>query len=683
AWESYNDLLYKCSTHDINSHQKVNMFYNGLGTMNRQLLDSHGLILSMTPAQALTTIQTMADHSQNYGMTVHHFRRRQICEGAHLDKECSLNEEVKSIKEVKYGEFGCSSPFKNGAKYRARINVIPKSMFEILKLANFKKTDMLDEMADMTKRSPRGIVENVIVKTDKLLFLLDFIVIYMLNTRNETMILGRPFLATIHAEIDFFNKEISFGIRDDKDTLVKSSSLVIIIRRRIRALEQEMRDLDMEYKKMKNLKASYGVTTPHELCRNQIKEEMSRRHDYNVSASAKVTAIEESKDSTSLSLDELIGNLKVHEMIIKKDFEIVKANVERKSIALKAKKESSDEECSSSGTEDKEECLEPLKDKNQRAFVGGCWSDSGEEDDEMVKDEMSLVAHASSEGINPEFCTHKILMEEDYKPAVQHQRRVNPRIYDVIKKEVEKLLDAGLIYPISDSLWASPVHCVPKKGSFTVVENEENELIPTRLVTGWRVCIDYRKLNEATRKDHFPLPFMDQMLERLAGNVFYCFLDGFSGYFQISIGPRDQEKTTFTCPYGTFAYRRMPFSLCNAPGTFQRCMLAIFHDMVEKTMEVFMDDLSVFGNSFEDCLSRLDKMLQRCEDTNLSLNWEKSHFMVKEGIVLGHKIYKNRIEVDRAKVDVIAKLPHPTTVKRCSEFSQSSRFLPAIHSGFF
>nr|GFA35841.1 reverse transcriptase domain-containing protein [Tanacetum cinerariifolium] len=183
-------------------------------------------------------------------------------------------------------------------------------------------------------------------------------------------------------------------------------------------------------------------------------------------------------------------------------------------------------------------------------------------------------------------------MEEDYKPAVQHQRRVNPKIYDGIKKEVEKLLDAGLIYSIFDSPWVSPVHCIPKKGGFTVVENEENELIPTRLVTEWRVCIDYRKLNKAIRKDHFPLLFMDQMLERLAGNEYYCFLDGSSGYFQIPIDPRDQVKTTFTCPYGTFAYRRMPFGLCNAPGTFQRRMLAIFHDMVEKTMEVFMDDFS-------------------------------------------------------------------------------------------
>nr|GEY76458.1 uncharacterized protein [Tanacetum cinerariifolium] len=128
----------------------------------------------------------------------------------------------------------------------------------------------------------------------------------------------------------------------------------------------------------------------------------------------------------------------------------------------------------------------------------------------------------------------------------------------------------------------------------TVITNDENELVPTRLVTGWRVCIDYRKLNEATRKDHFPLPFMDQMLERLIGNEYYCFLNGFSGYFQIPIDPKDQEKTTFTCPYGTFAYKRMPFGLCNAPGTFQRCMMAIFHDMIEQTIEVFMDDFSPF-----------------------------------------------------------------------------------------
>nr|GEY34933.1 DNA-directed DNA polymerase [Tanacetum cinerariifolium] len=203
----------------------------------------------------------------------------------------------------------------------------------------------------------------------------------------------------------------------------------------------------------------------------------------------------------------------------------------------------------------------------------------------------------------------------------------------IISKELGGEEKAALIKVLKSHKRAIAWKLSDIQGGFIVVENEENELIPTRLVTGWRVCIDYRKLNEATRKDHFPLSFMDQMLERLAGNEYYCFLDGFLG-----------------------------------------CMLAIFHDMVEKTMEVFMDDFSVFGNSFENCLSRLDKMLQRCEDTNLSLNWEKSHFMVKEGVVLGHKITKNGIEVDRAKVDVIAKLPHPTTVKGIRSFLDYAGF---------
>ncbi|GJX29757.1 reverse transcriptase domain-containing protein [Tanacetum coccineum] len=226
----------------------------------------------------------------------------------------------------------------------------------------------------------------------------------------------------------------------------------------------------------------------------------------------------------------------------------------------------------------------------------------------VLKSHKRAIAWKLSDikGVDPEFCTHKILMEEDNEHKVQSQRRVNPKIHDVIKRALKKTTSSHDLdfnrYPISDSPWVSPVHCVPKKGGITVVKNDDNDLIPTRLVTGWRVCIDYRKLNEATRKDHFPLPFMDQMLERLAGNQYYCFLDGFSGYFQIPIDPKDQEKTTFTCPYGTFAYRRMPFGLCNAPGTFQRCMMAIFHDMIEKTMEVFMDDFSVFEDSFSTCL---------------------------------------------------------------------------------
>ncbi|GJR54948.1 reverse transcriptase domain-containing protein [Tanacetum coccineum] len=227
-------------------------------------------------------------------------------------------------------------------------------------------------------------------------------------------------------------------------------------------------------------------------------------------------------------------------------------------------------------------------------------------------------------GICPSFCKYKIQLLDDKKPVVQKQRRLNPNMQEVVKKEIVKLLDTGIIYLIADSPWVSPIHCVPKKGGITVVTNKNDELVPTRTVTGWRVCIDNHKHNEATAKDHFPLPFMDQMLERLAGNKYFCFLDGFSGYFQIPINPNDQEKTTSTCPFGKYAYRRMPFGLCNAPATFQRCMLVIFHDMIEESVEVFMDNFSIFGNSFEKCLNNIDKMLQRYKDAHLVLNWEMS-----------------------------------------------------------
>nr|GEV40727.1 reverse transcriptase domain-containing protein [Tanacetum cinerariifolium] len=189
-------------------------------------------------------------------------------------------------------------------------------------------------------------------------------------------------------------------------------------------------------------------------------------------------------------------------------------------------------------------------------------------------------------------------MEEDYKPAVQHQRRINPKIHDVIKKEVEKILDAGLIYPIFDSPWVSPV------------------------------CIDYRKLNESTRKDHFPLPFMDQMLERLAGNEFYCFLDSFSGYFQIPIDPRDQEKTTFTCPYGTFAYRRMPFDDGSLYGRllglweFFRKLPLLFRQQVAK-MTHLLEKNTPFIFS-EDCIKAFQTLKKKLTEAPILIapNWD-------------------------------------------------------------
>ena len=151
------------------------------------------------------------------------------------------------------------------------------------------------------------------------------------------------------------------------------------------------------------------------------------------------------------------------------------------------------------------------------------------------------------------------MCSSDLRPSRQPQRRLNPPMMDVVNKEILKLLEVGVIYPISDSNWVSPVQVVPKKIGIIFVKNQNDELVPTRVQNGWRVCIDYRKLNAVTCKGHFPLPFIDQMLERLVGHSYYCFLDGYSGYFQIAIALEDQEKTTFTCPFGTFAYRHMHF----------------------------------------------------------------------------------------------------------------------------
>ena len=157
------------------------------------------------------------------------------------------------------------------------------------------------------------------------------------------------------------------------------------------------------------------------------------------------------------------------------------------------------------------------------------------------------------------------------------------------------------------------------------------------------------------------------MLDRLAGHSHYYFLDGYSRYNQIAIALEDHEKTTFTCPYGTFAFRRMSFGLCNALATFQRCIMSMFSDLVEEAMEILMDDFSVYGSSFKHCVENLETVLQRCQDKTLALNWEKCHFMVTEGIVLGHKIFAARLEVDQAKV-VIKTLMPPTTVNGIRSF---------------
>ncbi|GJT81396.1 reverse transcriptase domain-containing protein [Tanacetum coccineum] len=458
-------------------------------------------------------------------------------------------------------------------------------------------------------------------------FLADFVVLDFIADPRVPLILGRPFLRTAHALIDVYEGEITLR-NDDQSLTLKCGDTPSISYNNLESLKKvDLIDVTCEEYSQEVLDFSdsvaYGNPSPgYDPIVSNSSPTLTPFGDSDFLLLEEAdTFLAIADDPTSPEVDEAYydpeGDILLLESLLNSD---PSPSLNQESYLPEIKKELKVCKSAESSIDEPPEVeLKDLPPHLEYAFL----ADNNKlpviiakdlSDDEktalikVLKSRKQAIAWKLSDikGINPEFCSHKILMEDDYEPAVQHQRRVNPKIHDVIKKEVEKLLDAGLIYPISDSPWVSPVHCVPKKGGMTVVTNDENELV-TRLVTGWRVCIDYRKFNEATRKDHFPLPFMDQMLERLAGNEYYCFLDGFSGYFQIPIDLNDQEKTTFTCPYGTFAYRRMPFGLCNAPGTFQRCMMAIFHDMIEKTMEVFMDDFLVFGNSFSTCLANLEK----------------------------------------------------------------------------
>ncbi|KAF5809903.1 putative nucleotidyltransferase, Ribonuclease H [Helianthus annuus] len=509
---------------------------------------------------------------------------------------------------------GAVTPAHALADLGASINLISFSLYERLGLGELTPTRMSLSLADRSVKYPRGIVENLLVKVDKFVFPVDFVVLDMEADERVPIILGRPFLRTTKAIIDVFDGKISLRASDEIVTF------------------------------------EIGRVMQHPGVGEGVIDELDEE---------KVEGVEEEQSDgndelwvpETLELNEISDESNPVEIPLPLELKVLSSHLE---YAFLGEKPNMPVIISSKLTEEEKVRLI-----------------------EVLREHSDAIAWRLSDikGISPTLCMHRILLEDVYKPVVQPQRRLNPNMQEVVRKEVRKLLESGLIYPISDSAWVSPTQVVPKKRGITVVLNAKNELIPSRTVTGWRMCIDYRKLNDATRKDHFPLPFIDQMLERLADQQFYCFLDGFSGNFQIPIAPEDQEKTTFTCPYGTYAYRRMPFGLCNAPATFQRCMIAIFQDMVESSMEVFMDDFSLYGSSFDQCLMNLEKMLKRCVETQLMLNWEKCHFMVTEGIVLGHKISRAGIEVDRVKIDTISQLPPPTSVKSVRSFLG--------HAGFY
>ncbi|KAJ9566462.1 hypothetical protein OSB04_002428 [Centaurea solstitialis] len=500
------------------------------------------------------------------------------------------------------------------------------------RIGEARPTTISIQLADKSIVWPKGKIEDVLVRVDKFIFPAGFIILDCEVDADIPIILGRPFLATGRTLIDVQKGELTMRVQDQEVTFSVLDSL--------------------RYPEEREECSTLSMIESH--CQ-----------DRSIGEILEMTMSDSDEDDDFDDLEPPLVNVA---------FEFLE-NHGRK-ILVPSLEIPPDLELKQLPSHLKYAFLEE-PDKLPVIISSTLDTDQEKKLVQVLKQYTKAIGWtiADLKGRSPTICQHKIILEDNNFNSVEPQRRLNPVIKEVVKKETLKWLDAGIIYPIASSSCVSPIQCVPKKGGVTIITNEKNELIPTRTVTGWRICMDYRRLNKATQKDHFPLPFIDQMLDRLAEKEFYCFLDCYSGYNQIAIAPDDQEKTTFTCPYGTFAFRRMPFGLCNAPATFQRCMMSIFSDMLEQSMEVFMDDFSVYGTSYENCLQNLEMILKRCEETNLVLYWEKCHFMVKEGIVLGHLISKRGIEVDRAKLEVIENLPEPTTVKGIRSFLG--------HAGFY
>ncbi|XP_076954772.1 uncharacterized protein LOC143629365 [Bidens hawaiensis] len=372
-----------------------------------------------------------------------------------------------------------------------------------------KPTRMSIQLADRSIKYPRGIVENMLVKIDKFVFPVDFVILDMDEDKNVPLILGRPFLATARALIDVCTGKLTLRVNDKQVTFDIGRSMQHPQHHDDSLYCIDVIDSVVSFH-VRNSSISNALDT--QILKKPISEPI--REDHIVEEVIKL------EDQEMSSPQEV--------------FEVVDIKLENKA------KPSTEEPPILE--------LKELPDHLEYDFLEGesqlpviISANLSIDEKKKLLDVLKLHKKAiawkiiDSKGISPSFCTHKILMEEDYKPVFQYQRRLNPNI---------------------------PVQVVPKKGGMTVIMNEKDELIPMRTVTGWRVCIDYRKLNDSTRKDHFPLPFIDQMLERLSGKMFYCFLDGFSGYFQIPIAPEDQENTTFTCPY---AFNFLKDKLINAP----------------------------------------------------------------------------------------------------------------------
>jgi hypothetical protein len=383
------------------------------------------------------------------------------------------------------------------------VNLLPYSVYLQLGLGELKPTSMTLQLADQSVKVPRGIVEDVLIKVDKFYFPVDFIVLdtepVLVIGSEIPEILGRLFFATANTLINYRSgvMKISFG-----NMMVELNIFHI-------------RKQPLDYDQMNQ------VCLIEEILDEVIEESSIEDH-----LEACLAQFGEDLDLGKL-MEQVEALLEIAPLVSEEKKETI--------VPASPKKE-----------------LKPLPDSLKYKFRGLAESLPVIIASDLIdaqKEELLGVLREHKEairwniedikGINPSLVLHKIHLEENSKPSREPQRRLNPAMQEVVRAEVIKLLDDGIIYPISDSKWVSPIHVVPKRAGLTVVKNQDNELVRTCIQSGWRVCIDYHKLNAATRKDHFPLPFIDQMVERLAGHKYYYFLDGYSGYNQVPVDPED------------------------------------------------------------------------------------------------------------------------------------------------
>ncbi|KAL1553746.1 hypothetical protein AAHA92_14379 [Salvia divinorum] len=439
----------------------------------------------------------------------------------------------------------------------ASINVLPYSLYTKLMGARLIQTKVVIQLADRSCINPVGVLENMIVKVHDFLYPADFHVIRMsedVSAESSGVLLGRPFLRTAKTLIDVYEGTICLDYHGEKYTFSINEAMKKPMD------EENLHNVDVitplvqEYLEEEFLARSEGSSEhntieaevanwcetiqKNDLTDQEISEAImdfcQAKGSSGSSRPAQLASVERASGQESRSTDEADKNPLPQEERSTTELKKLPSGLK---YAYLGEKETKPVIINSQLTQKQEKKLMKVLERNQKA-IGWNLSD--------------LV------GISPDLCMHHIRLEEGAKAHRDPQRNLNPHMREEVLKEVLKLVSLGIIYSIPDSIWVSPVHMVPKKSGIQVVTNAKNELVPTRLVTGWRMCIDYRKQNAATKKDHFPLSFIDQMLERLAGKQYFSFLDGYSGYFQIYVDLEDQEKTTFTCPFGTYAYRRMP-----------------------------------------------------------------------------------------------------------------------------